>query len=220
MSDNDELENSQPSEAEEGSKDATPATDSAESSELKDSKVSGMRWYILHAYSNCEDKVTRTLLDLVAHSELQDKFGEIIVPAEEVVEMHRGKKRKVRRKNFPGYVLVQMVLDEDTWYLVRKAPNVLGFLGGTAGKPVPISDAEADTILLRASAAASLDSSALRPKIVFDNGEVVRIIDGPFVDFDGVVEHVNYEKSRLSVSVVVFSRATPVELEFSEVEKI
>jgi transcription termination/antitermination protein NusG len=217
MSDNEDLENSTLPEGS-GESELSDSAVPADKSELKDAKVSGMRWYILHAYSNCEDKVTRTLVDLVAHSDLQDKFGEIVVPSEEVVEMHRGKKRKVRRKNFPGYVLVQMVLDDDTWYLVRKAPNVLGFLGGTAGKPVPISDAEADTILLRLNE--DTESPTLRRKIVFDNGEVVRITEGPFADFDGVVEHVNYEKSRLSVSVVIFGRATPVELEFSQVEKV
>ena len=207
MSDNDDLQNPE-----------TP--DNSGSSELQDDKVSGMRWYILHAYSNCEDKVTRILQEQIAHSDLRDKFGEIVVPAEEVVEMHRGKKRKVRRKNFPGYVLVQMVLDEDTWYLVRNTPNVLGFLGGTAGKPVPITEVEADTILLRGVITDSKQDASLRPKVVFDNGEVVRIVDGPFADFDGVVEQVNYEKSRLSVSVVIFGRATPVELEFTQVEKV
>ena len=208
MSDNDDLQDPK-----------TP--DNTGANELQDENVSGMRWYILHAYSNCEDKVTRLLQDQIAHSDLQDKFGEIVVPSEEVVEMHRGKKRKVRRKNFPGYVLVQMVLDEDTWYLVRNTANVLGFLGGTAGKPVPITEAEANTILLRSNGASEGEEApTLRPKVVFDNGEVVRIIDGPFADFDGVVEHVNYEKSRLSVSVVIFGRATPVELEFNQVEKV
>lgn len=180
---------------------------------------SGMQWFILHAYSNCEDKVVRSLHDRIELHNMQDKFGEIIVPDEEVVEMYRGKKRKVRRKNFPGYIVLQMVMDEDTWYLVRNTPNVLGFLGGTAGKPVPITEQEANSILLRAKEGDE-QQVTLRPKVVFEAGEVVRIKEGPFADFDGVVEHVNYEKNRLRVSVIIFGRATPVELEFTQVEKV
>ena len=146
---------------------------------------------------------------------MQDRFGEIIVPTEEVIEMKGGQKRKSERKFFPGYVLVQMDLDDDTWHLVKETPRVLGFIGGKADKPSPISDAEANTILQRVEA--GVDQP--KPKTVFEPGEMVRVIDGPFNDFNGVVEDVNYEKSRLNVAVLIFGRSTPVELEFGQVEK-
>jgi len=187
---------------------------------VSDNTSNEKQWFILHAYSNCEDKVIRSLNERIEHSRLQEKFGDIIVPSEEVVEMYRGKKRKVRRKNYPGYVLINLLLDDETWYLVRNTPNVLGFVGGTAGKPVAISNEEADNILQRGKEAEGSTTASPRHKIVYENGEVVRIKEGPFADFDGVVEQVNYEKSRLRVSVVIFGRATPVELEFSQVEKV
>jgi len=144
-----------------------------------------------------------------------DRFGEIIVPTEEVVEMKAGQKKKSERKFFPGYVLVQMEMDEETWHLVRAIPRVLGFIGGTAERPAPISDKEASAILRRVQEG----ENKPKPKILFEPGEVIRVTDGPFADFNGVVEDVNYEKSRLRVSVSIFGRSTPVELEFGQVEK-
>ena len=173
------------------------------------------RWYVIHAYSGFEPQVMRTLQERIKLHGMEDKFGEILVPTEEVVEMRDGKKRKSERKFFPGYVLIQMEMNDDTWHLVKEAPKVLGFIGGTTDRPAPITDAEANTILQRVEE--GVDKP--RPKIVFEPGEVVRINDGPFTDFNGVVEEVNYEKSRLRVSVLIFGRSTPVELEFSQVEK-
>jgi transcriptional antiterminator NusG len=146
---------------------------------------------------------------------MQDKFGEIMVPTEEVVEMREGQKRRSERKFFPGYVLVQMDMDDDTWHLVKEVPKVLGFIGGTSDRPAPITDKEADAILQRVQEGAEKP----RPKVLFEPGEVIRVIDGPFNDFNGVVEEVNYEKSKLRVAVMIFGRSTPVDLEFSQVEK-
>ena len=174
-----------------------------------------LRWYVVHAYSGFEDHVMRSLKERIERGGLQDKFGEILVPTEEVVEMRDGKKRKSDRKFFPGYVLVQMEMDDDTWHLVKDAPKVLGFIGGTSDKPAPITDAEADAILQRVEDGVDRP----KPKVLFEPGEVVRVTDGPFTDFNGVVEEVNFEKSRLRVSVLIFGRSTPVELEFSQVEK-
>ncbi len=174
-----------------------------------------MRWYVVHAFSNFEHKVQRELKELIVRHGMEDRFGEILVPTEEVVEMRDGAKRKSERKFFPGYVLVQMELDDDTWHLVHDIPRVLGFIGGTKEKPAPITEAEADMILHRVQE--GVDKP--RPKVMFEPGEVVRVVDGPFNDFNGVVEEVNYEKSRLRVAVLIFGRSTPVELEFSQVEK-
>ena len=174
-----------------------------------------LKWYVIHAYSGYEQQVMRTLKDRIKRADMDDKFGEILVPTEEVVEMRDGKKRKSERKFFPGYVLVQMEMDDATWHLVKESPRVLGFIGGTTDKPAPISDDEANSILQRVEA--GVDKP--RPKILFEPGEVVRVTDGPFTDFNGVVEEVNYEKSRLRVSVLIFGRSTPVELEFGQVEK-
>lgn len=174
-----------------------------------------LQWYVVHAYSGFEDHVMRSLNERIQREDLQDKFGKILVPTEEVVEMRDGKKRKSDRKFFPGYVLVQMEMDDATWHLVKDTPRVLGFIGGTSDKPASISDAEADSILQRVED--GVDKP--RPKILFEPGEVVRVNDGPFTDFNGVVEEVNYEKSRLRVSVLIFGRSTPVELEFGQVEK-
>lgn len=173
-----------------------------------------MRWYVIHAYSGYEERVARTLRERVKLHNMEDFFGEVVVPTEEVIEMRGGKKRKSERKFFPGYVLVQMVMNDDTWYLVKKVPNVMGFIGGTAEKPAAITDKEANNILQRVE-----EGDKPRPKVLFEPGEVVRVIDGPFADFNGVVEDVNYEKSRLRVSVSIFGRSTPVELEFGQVEK-
>jgi transcription termination/antitermination protein NusG len=174
-----------------------------------------MRWYVVHAYSGFEKQVMRALHERIDLAGLQDKFGEILVPAEEVVEMRAGKKRRSERKFFPGYVLVEMDLDDVSWHLVKETPKVLGFIGGKADQPAPITDAEAATILQRVQAG----SEQATPKTVFEPGELVRVIDGPFNDFNGVVEEVNYEKNRLHVAVTIFGRSTPVELDFGQVEK-
>ena len=174
-----------------------------------------MRWYVVHAYSGYEKKVAIALQDRVELHGLQPRFGEILVPTEEVVEMKSGEKRTSERMFFPGYVLVQMELDDETWHLVKETPRVMGFIGGKADNPAPITDKEADLILQRVH-----DSEeAPRPKTMFEPGETVRVTDGPFNDFNGTVEEVNYEKSKLRVAVSIFGRATPVELEFTQVEK-
>jgi transcription termination/antitermination protein NusG len=172
------------------------------------------RWYVVHAYSGYEKKVAGSLKERIALYGMQEKFGEVLVPTEEVVEMRSGQKRKSERKFFPGYVLVQMELDDDTWHLVKETPRVMGFIGGKADKPAPITEAEAEAILQRVQS-----GDKPKPKTIFEPGEMVRVIDGPFNDFNGVVEEVNYEKSRLQVAVLIFGRSTPVELEFSQVEK-
>jgi len=174
-----------------------------------------LRWYVVHAYSGYEQQVMRTIRERIKRFNLEDQFGEILVPTEEVVEMRDGKKRKSDRKFFPGYVLVQMEMTDASWHLVKESPRVLGFIGGTSDKPAPISDKEANAILQRVED--GVDKP--RPKVLFEPGEVVRVNDGPFTDFNGVVEEVNYEKSRLRVSVLIFGRSTPVELEFGQVEK-
>lgn len=173
------------------------------------------RWYVVHAYSGYELQVMRTIQERVKRFGLEDQFGEILVPTEEVVEMRDGKKRKSDRKFFPGYVLVHMEMNDASWHLVKESPRVLGFIGGTSDKPAPISDKEADAILQRVED--GIDKP--RPKILFEPGEVVRVNDGPFTDFNGVVEEVNYEKSKMLVSVQIFGRSTPVELAFGQVEK-
>jgi transcriptional antiterminator NusG len=146
---------------------------------------------------------------------MEDKFGDVLVPTEEVVEMRAGQKRKSDRKFFPGYVLVQMEMDDNTWHLVKDVPKVMGFIGGTSNRPAPITDKEADKILQRVQEGVEKP----KPKVLFEPGEVVRVTEGPFADFNGVVEEVNYEKSRLRVAVLIFGRSTPVELEFGQVEK-
>tara|TARA_A100000164_G_scaffold270427_1_gene242378 strand:- start:1939 stop:2454 length:516 start_codon:yes stop_codon:yes gene_type:complete len=170
---------------------------------------------VIHAYSNYEYKVRDSLLERIKRFGLEDKFGEVLVPTEEVVEMKEGQKRKSDRKFFPGYVLVQMEMNEDTWHVVKEIPKVLGFVGGTADQPAPISDKEAANILNRVQE--GIDKP--RPKILFEQGEVVRVKEGPFNDFNGIVENVNYEKSRVRVAVQILGRSTPVELEFDQVEK-
>lgn len=174
-----------------------------------------MRWYVVHAYSGFEQQVMRSLKERIARAGLEDKFGEVLVPTEEVVEMRGGQKRRSERKFFPGYVLVQMEMDDETWHLVKDVPKVMGFIGGTADRPAPITEREADAILQRVQDG----TDKPRPKVLFEPGELVRVVDGPFNDFNGVVEEVNYEKSRLRVAVLIFGRSTPVELEFGQVEK-
>jgi len=174
-----------------------------------------LRWYVVHAYSGFENQVKRSLEERIKRSGLDDMFGEILVPTEEVVEMREGQKRKSDRKFFPGYVLVQMDMNDETWHLVKDVPRVMGFIGGTSDRPAPITEREAQAILDRVQEGVEKP----RPKVLYEPGEVVRIIDGPFNDFNGVVEEVDYEKSRLRVAVLIFGRSTPVDLEFGQVEK-
>ncbi len=173
------------------------------------------RWYVVHAFSGYEGKVKRSLEERIKRFGMEDRFGEILVPTEEVVEMRGGQQRRSERKFFPGYVLVQMEMTDETWHLVKDVPHVLGFIGGTEERPAPISDKEAEAILERVREG----TEKPRPKVLFEPGEVVRVIDGPFNDFTGVVEEVDYDKNRLKVSVSIFGRSTPVDLEFSQVEK-
>jgi transcriptional antiterminator NusG len=174
-----------------------------------------MRWYVVHAYSQYENQVMRALKERIARAGLQEQFGDILVPTEEVVEIKDGVKRTTERKFFPGYVLVQMEMNEDTWHLVKSTPKVLGFIGGTPDKPAPITEKEANSILNRVEESVEKP----KPKTLYEPGEAVRVTEGPFADFSGVVEEVNYEKNRLRVAVLIFGRSTPVELEFSQVEK-
>ena len=174
-----------------------------------------LRWYVVQAFSGYEKSVKRSLEERIIRFDMQSKFGEILVPTEEVVEMRDGKKRRSERKFFPGYVLVQMEMDDDTWHLVKDAPRVLGFIGGKKDQPAPITDKEVDSILNRIQEG----TDKPRPKVLFESGELVRIIDGPFNDFNGVVEEVDYDKSRMRVSVSIFGRSTPVDLQFIQVEK-
>ena len=174
-----------------------------------------MRWYVIHAYSGFEAKVKRSLEEYVKRAGMEDLFGDVLVPTEEVVEMRGGQQRKSERKFFPGYVLVNMELTDDTWHLVKSVPKVMGFIGGTGDRPAAIPDSQANAILQRMQDGVEKP----RPKVLYEPGEVVRVVDGPFTDFNGVVEEVDYEKSRLKVSVLIFGRATPVDLEFSQIEK-
>lgn len=173
------------------------------------------RWYVVHAFSGFEKSVQRALVDRIARSDFADQFGQVLVPVEEVIEIKNGQKKTAERKFFPGYVLVEMDMTDDSWHLVKSTPKVSGFIGGTATKPAPISQKEVDTILGQIETGGEKP----KPKIVFEVGEAVRVKDGPFADFMGSVEDVNYEKSKLHVSVMIFGRATPVELDFGQVEK-
>lgn len=181
------------------------------------------RWYVVHAYSGLEQQVRRSLIERIQRHGMQERFGEVLVPTEEVVEMRHGQKRRSERKFFPGYVLVQIETDDgnppridvDCWHLVKETPKVMGFIGGTPERPLPIRDSEAEAILRRVQEGAEKP----KPKILFEPGEMVRVIDGPFNDFNGVVEEVNYDKNRLRVAVLIFGRSTPVELDFNQVEK-
>jgi transcriptional antiterminator NusG len=174
-----------------------------------------LRWYVVHAYSGFEAQVKRSLEERVTRAGMEDQFGQILVPTEEVVEMRAGQQRKSERKFFPGYVLVQMEMTDESWHLVKDVPRVMGFIGGTGDRPAPISDKEAESILQRVQEGVEKP----RHKVMFEPGEVVRVIEGPFNDFNGVVEDVDYEKSRIKVSVLIFGRSTPVDLEFGQVEK-
>ena len=173
------------------------------------------RWYVIHAFSGYEKQVQKSLAERISRAGVEDLFGDILVPTEEVVEMKGGQKRRSDRKFFPGYVLIEMEMTDETWHLVKDVPKVMGFIGGTSDKPAPITEKEATTILNRVQE--GVDKP--RPKILFEPGEMVRVVDGPFNDFNGTVEEVNYEKSRLRVAVLIFGRSTPVELDFHQVEK-
>ena len=174
------------------------------------------QWYVVHAYSNFEHKVIISMQERIDRLEMQQYFGELLVPTETVVEMRKGQKRQSERKFFPGYILVEMEMNDASWHLVKETPKVLGFIGGTKEKPAPITQKEADRILQRV-----VDGiNAPAPKVLFDIGELVRVVDGPFADFNGEVEDINYEKSKIQVAVSIFGRSTPVELGFGQVEKL
>jgi len=175
-----------------------------------------MKWYIIHSYSGFERKVKESLESRIQAFGLAEKIGKVVIPTEPVTEIRNGKKYTVERMFYPGYVLVQMEMDEQTWHLVRDVPKVLGFIGGTSDKPAPITEKEANRILLRVEE--GVDKP--RPKVLFEPGQVVRVTHGPFNDFNGVVESVNYEKNRVQVAVQILGRSTPVELDFSQVEKV
>ena len=174
-----------------------------------------MEYYVIQAFSNCEKKVKAALEERINMSGLSDKFGDIMIPTEQVTELKKGQKKQMERTFFPGYMLVQMEMNDDTWHLVRKTPNVMGFMGGTRNKPVPLSEDELNRITNR------VEKTTEQPvfKTVFESGETVRINDGPFNDFSGTVEEVDYEKNLIRVSVSIFGKSTPVELNFSQVEK-
>lgn len=174
-----------------------------------------MRWYVVHAYSGFEKSVQKNLLERIRRSEMQYQFGEILVPVEEVVEMKMGQKSISERKFFPGYILVQMDMTDESWHLVKSTPKVTGFVGGTSNKPTPISEKEVQNILRQVQEGVEKP----KPKVLFEVGEAVRVTEGPFTDFHGNVEEVNYDKSKLRVSVMIFGRSTPVELDFGQVEK-
>lgn len=174
-----------------------------------------LRWYVVHAYSGMEKAVERNIIERITRSGMQDKFGRIMVPMEEVVEVKNGQKRTTERKFFPGYVLVEMVMDDDTWHLVKHTNKVTGFVGGAKNRPAPISEEEVMKIVNQMQEG----SDKPRHKVEFEVGEYVRVKEGPFTDFNGTVEEVNYEKNKVRVAVTIFGRSTPVELEFSQVEK-
>ncbi|GAB4403975.1 MAG: transcription termination/antitermination protein NusG [Rhodoferax sp.] len=174
-----------------------------------------LRWYVVHAYSGMEKAVERNIIDRIKRSGMEHKFGRVLVPMEEVVEVKNGQKRTTERKFFPGYVLVEMVMDDDTWHLIKHTNKVTGFVGGGKNRPSPISEAEVAKIIHQMREG----TDKPRHKIEFEVGEYVRVKEGPFADFNGTVEEVNYEKSKLRVAVTIFGRSTPVELEFSQVEK-
>ncbi|MDP4577496.1 MAG: transcription termination/antitermination protein NusG [Burkholderiaceae bacterium] len=174
------------------------------------------RWYVVHAFSGMEKSVARAIQERIDRAGMQEQFGQLLVPTEEVVEIRGGQKALSERRFFPGYVLVEMDMNEQTWHLVKNTNKVTGFVGGTASKPTPISQAEVDKIMAQMQEGVEKP----RPKVLFEAGEVVRVREGPFTDFNGNVEEVNYEKNRLRVSVTIFGRSTPVELEFGQVEKL
>ena len=174
-----------------------------------------MKWYVLQAYSGYENKVKQTLEDTIKREGLEKSFGEILVPTEEVLEIKEGQKKRTERKYFPGYVMIKMEMNDSTWHLVKSSPKVLGFVGNTGDKPIPLPANEAANLIQ----SMQKDADQPKPKVMFEPGEVVRITDGPFNDFNGVVEKVDFEKNRLKVSVLVFGKPTPIELSLTQVEK-
>jgi transcriptional antiterminator NusG len=177
--------------------------------------ASGKRWYVVHAYSGFEKSVQRALEERINRAGMQEKFGRIMVPVEEVIELKGGQKSISERKFFPGYLLVEMEMNDETWHLVKNTGKVTGFVGGSGNRPTAISQKEVDKIMAQMQEGAEKP----RPKVLFEVGEMVRVKDGPFTDFNGNVEEVNYEKNKLKVTVTIFGRATPVELDFAQVEK-
>ncbi|MEI7680393.1 MAG: transcription termination/antitermination protein NusG [Betaproteobacteria bacterium] len=173
------------------------------------------KWYVVHAYSGFEKTVQRTLTERIARAGMQEQFGRVLVPVEEVVEMRSGQKNISERKFFPGYVLVEMDMTDESWHLVKSTPKVTGFIGGTSTRPTPISEKEVQNILHQIQEGVEKP----RPKVLFENGEMVRVKEGPFTDFNGTVEDVNYDKNKIRVAVTIFGRSTPVELDFGQVEK-
>ena len=196
------------------STDTPPQTETAP--EVPAAPASNKRWYIVHAYSGMEKAVERNLRERIDRAGMQDKFGRILVPTEEVVELKNGKKSVTERRIYPGYVLVEMEMADDTCHLVKHTSKVTGFIGGARNRPAPISEAEVAKIVSQMQEGAEKP----RPKVEWTVGELVRVKEGPFTDFNGAVEEVNYEKSKVRVSVTIFGRATPVELDFSQVEKV
>ena len=193
----------------------TVETPSAEPAVTAQPSNPDLRWYVVHAYSGMEKAVERNITERIARSGMQAKFGRILVPMEEVVEVKNGQKKTTERKFFPGYVLVEMIMDDDTWHLIKHTNKVTGFVGGAKNRPAPISQAEVDKIVNQMQEG----TEKPRHKVEVEVGEYVRVKDGPFTDFNGSVEDVNYDKSKVRVSVTIFGRATPVELEFSQIEK-
>ena len=177
--------------------------------------VDGMRWYVVHAYSGMEKAVERNIVERVNNAGMQAKFGRTLVPTEEVVELKNGQRKTTERKFFPGYVLVEMTMDDETWHLVKNTNKVTGFVGGAKNRPAPISEADVQKIMGQMQEG----TDKPRHKVEFVTGEYIRVKEGPFADFNGTVEEVNYEKNKMRVSVTIFGRSTPVELEFSQVEK-
>ncbi len=174
-----------------------------------------MNWYVIHTYSGYEQKVKLSLLEQFDRSESKERLGEIVIPTEEVVEVRKGKKKISSRKFFPGYVLINVDMTQDIWYMIKDTPKVTGFLGG-GGTPVPLSEEEVKLIMEQMRG----ESTRLKPKVLFEKGEDVRVIEGPFVNFNGTVEDVNHDKGKVKVMVSIFGRATPVELEFPQIERV
>jgi len=195
---------------------ATEEVEAAAEAPMSMTPAKNMRWYVVHAYSGMEKAVERNLRERIDRSELQSKFGRILVPMEEVVELKKGKKSVTERRFFPGYVLVEMQMDDDTWHLVKHTSKVTGFVGGAKTRPSPISEAEVAKIVHQMQEGVEKP----KPKVEWQVGETVRIKEGPFTDFNGNVEDVNYDKSKVRVAVTIFGRATPVELDFAQVEKV
>lgn len=179
------------------------------------SNIVKKRWYVIQSFSGFENHVAHALREHIKLKNMDSMFGDVLVPTEEVVEMRFGQRRKSERKFFPGYVLVQMIMNNSSWHLVKSVPKVMGFVGGSSDKPSPIGDAEVDSIIHRLQEIGDKP----RPKTLFEPGELIRVSDGPFSDFNAVVEEVDYEKNRLKVSVSIFGRSTPLDLDFSQVEK-